>query len=66
VPAAAKLNAQKHREADGGTMNWEHENYRHHGQMPRIEGDRDIFKEALMNEIEGKKKPTEVERATRK
>jgi hypothetical protein len=31
---AAKRNAQKHREADGGQINWHNENLRRHGQMP--------------------------------
>jgi hypothetical protein len=35
---AAKRNAQKHREADGGQINWHNESLRRHGQMePPIE-----------------------------
>jgi hypothetical protein len=30
---AAKQNAQKHREADGGQINWQNENLRRHGQL---------------------------------
>lgn len=31
---AAKRNAQRHREADGGQINWNNENLRRHGQLP--------------------------------
>lgn len=30
---AAKRNAQKHREADGGQINWHNENLRRHGKL---------------------------------
>lgn len=30
---AAKRNAQRHREADGGQINWYNENLRRHGQL---------------------------------
>jgi hypothetical protein len=30
---AAKRNAQKHREADGGQINWNNESLRRHGQL---------------------------------
>jgi hypothetical protein len=30
---AAKLNAQRHREADGGQINWNNETRRRHGQL---------------------------------
>ena len=33
--SAAKRNAQRHREADGGQINWAHENQRRHGARPR-------------------------------
>ncbi|KAF2002727.1 hypothetical protein P154DRAFT_430545 [Amniculicola lignicola CBS 123094] len=45
---AAKLNAQKHREADGGQISWHNESRRRHGQMDKVESDRSTFKEALM------------------
>ncbi|RKF80119.1 hypothetical protein GcC1_039007 [Golovinomyces cichoracearum] len=32
---AAKRNAQKHREADGGQLNWHNENLRRHGKLAR-------------------------------
>lgn len=34
---AAKLNAQRHREADGGQISWHNENLRRHGQLKRPE-----------------------------
>jgi len=35
---AAKRNAQKHREADGGQINWNNENLRRHGKLePPVE-----------------------------
>lgn len=35
---AAKRNAQKHREADGGQINWHNENLRRHGHLdPPVE-----------------------------
>ena len=36
--SAAKRNAQRHREADGGQINWANENRRLHGQMDRPDG----------------------------
>jgi len=35
---AARLNAQKHREADGGQISWRNESLRRHGHADRIEG----------------------------
>lgn len=37
---AAKRNAQRHREADGGQINWHNENLRRHGKLesPVTEG----------------------------
>jgi hypothetical protein len=35
---AARLNAQKHREADGGQINWGNESRRRHGQAEKIKG----------------------------
>lgn len=57
---AAKLNAQKHREADGGQISWRKESLRRHGQMERIDDDRGTFGEALMGDIR-KKKQQKVE-----
>ncbi|KAL9121753.1 MAG: hypothetical protein Q9187_001693 [Circinaria calcarea] len=34
---SAKRNAQKHREADGGQINWRNESLRRHGQMEKVE-----------------------------
>lgn len=44
---AAKLNAQKHREADGGQISWHNENLRRHGRRERID-DRDVLRQALL------------------
>ena len=52
---AAKLNAQKHREADGGQISWHRESLRHHGQMARLDDDKGTFKEALLGDIRRKK-----------
>jgi len=43
---AAKLNAQKHREADGGQISWYNESRRRHGQMEKVD-DKGILREAL-------------------
>ena len=53
---AAKLNAQKHREADGGQINWRNESLRRHGQLDNVDG-KGLLKEALM----GKKDITSAE-----
>jgi hypothetical protein len=52
---AAKLNAQKHREADGGQISWHKESLRRHGQMERLDDDKGTFGEALMGDIRKKK-----------
>ncbi|KAH6875910.1 hypothetical protein J4E91_001986 [Alternaria rosae] len=52
---AAKLNAKKHREADGGQISWHKESMRRHGQMERLDDDRGTFSEALMGDIRKKK-----------
>ncbi|KAF1939765.1 hypothetical protein EJ02DRAFT_351579 [Clathrospora elynae] len=52
---AAKLNAQRHREADGGQISWHRESMRRHGQLDRIDDDRGTLKEALMGDIRKKK-----------
>jgi hypothetical protein len=57
---AAKLNAQKHREADGGQISWHKESLRRHGQLDRLDNDRGTLKEALMGDLVGRKaKPVE-------
>jgi hypothetical protein len=48
---AAKLNAQKHREADGGQISWHKESMRRHGMAERLDDDRGMFKEALMGDV---------------
>ncbi|KAF2740673.1 hypothetical protein EJ04DRAFT_424266 [Polyplosphaeria fusca] len=53
---AAKLNAQKHREADGGQISWHNESLRRHGLADRVENDRGTFKEALMEDLQQKYK----------
>ncbi|USP76779.1 uncharacterized protein yc1106_04053 [Curvularia clavata] len=52
---AAKLNAQKHREADGGQISWHRESLRRHGQIERLDDDRGTFGEALLGDIRRKK-----------
>lgn len=55
---AAKLNAQKHREADGGQISWHKESLRRHGQLDRLDDDRSTLKEALVGSFSrDKKKP---------
>jgi len=54
---AAKLNAKKHREADGGQISWHRESLRRHGQIERLDDDRGTFGEALMGDIRKKKQP---------
>lgn len=49
---AARLNAQKHRQADGGQLNWRNESLRRHGQLDRID-DRSLLKEALLGNKAG-------------
>ena len=44
---AAKLNAQRHREADGGQLSWYKEGLRRHGAIDKVE-DKGNFKEALL------------------
>jgi len=53
---AAKLNAQKHREADGGQISWHKESMRRHGQLERVDNDRSTLKEAFMADLSRKKK----------
>ena len=57
---AAKLNAQRHREADGGQISWHKESLRRHGQLDRLDNDRGTLKEALMGDLGGRRaKPAE-------
>ncbi|KAJ4378453.1 hypothetical protein N0V86_006156 [Didymella sp. IMI 355093] len=58
---AAKLNAQKHREADGGQISWHKESLRRHGQLERLDNDRDTLKEALTSSFSRNKKNTDAE-----
>lgn len=58
---AAKLNAKKHREADGGQISWHKESLRRHGQLEKVENDRGTLKEALVGDFQRKKKETKVE-----
>ncbi|KAF2127075.1 hypothetical protein P153DRAFT_424403 [Dothidotthia symphoricarpi CBS 119687] len=53
---AAKLNAKKHREADGGQISWHKESLRRHGQLDRIDDDRGSLKEALLGDLGGRRK----------
>jgi hypothetical protein len=53
---AAKLNAQKHREADGGQISWHKESMRRHGTLERLDDDRSTFKEALMGDVKKTRK----------
>ncbi|KAF1955460.1 hypothetical protein CC80DRAFT_505350 [Byssothecium circinans] len=57
---AAKLNAQKHREADGGQISWHKESMRRHGQLERVDNDRSTIKEAFMADVSRKKKDKTV------
>ena len=39
---AAKLNAQRHREADGGQVDMRKESLRRHGMLEKVQGTRDL------------------------
>ncbi|KAF1358353.1 hypothetical protein EJ07DRAFT_124691 [Lizonia empirigonia] len=58
---AAKLNAQKHREADGGQISWHKESLRRHGQLERLDNDSSTLKEAFVGSFSKNKKPKEVD-----
>jgi hypothetical protein len=66
---AAKRNAQQHREADGGQINWHNESLRRHGKLePPVEQESvkqlvGMAKERNVNPGEGKE--TEEERVVR-
>jgi hypothetical protein len=64
---AARLNAQKHREADGGQLNWRNESLRRHGQLEKV-GDRSLIKEAFLGEkaVSQKEQQAQVEAMRRK
>ncbi|KAF2625385.1 hypothetical protein BU25DRAFT_120587 [Macroventuria anomochaeta] len=53
---AAKLNAQKHREADGGQISWHKESLRRHGQLERLDNDSSTLREALVGSFSRDKK----------
>jgi hypothetical protein len=53
---AAKLNAQKHREADGGQISWHRESMRRHGQLGRVDNDTSTLREAFMADISRRKR----------
>lgn len=46
---AARLNAQRHREADGGQINWRNESMRRHGQLEKLD-ERKLIKEAFLGD----------------
>lgn len=50
---AAKRNAQKHREADGGQINWHNESLRRHGQLESPEKQGTVSQ--LLGEVRGRK-----------
>jgi len=60
---AAKLNAQKHREADGGQISWYRESRRRHGQLEKVD-DTGILKEALFAKKRGDKPVEKVKGAS--
>ncbi|KAF2690828.1 hypothetical protein K458DRAFT_398802 [Lentithecium fluviatile CBS 122367] len=62
---AAKLNAKKHREADGGQISWHKESLRRHGQLERVDDDRSTIKEAFMADMSRKKKEKVVPEETK-
>ena len=53
---AAKLNAQKHREADGGQISWHKESMRRHGQLENVYNDRSTLKDAFQADLKRSKK----------
>ncbi|KAF2201981.1 hypothetical protein GQ43DRAFT_462722 [Delitschia confertaspora ATCC 74209] len=61
---AAKLNAQKHREADGGQISWHKESQRRHGHIDKVENDRATFTEALSADMGRKEKDLKSTDAT--
>lgn len=62
---AAKLNAQKHREADGGQISWHKESMRRHGRLERVDNDRSTLKEALQADFSRPKKEKVAQEETK-
>jgi hypothetical protein len=54
-PKAAKIDADKHRAAGGGDVDWRDESLRRHGRLPEPSGDTTDIREALIAEIERNK-----------
>lgn len=53
-PHAAKIEAERVRQAGSGDVNWRDESLRHHGQLPQVVTDRDAIRAALAAEIDAK------------
>jgi hypothetical protein len=65
---AAKRNAQQHREADGGQINWHNETLRRHGKLsPPVEQEpiRQLAGIARENDVREAARETEEERRIR-
>lgn len=62
---AAKLNAQRHREADGGQINWRNESMRRHGQLEKLD-ERRLIKDAFLGDKGASTIASNVENTTRK
>lgn len=50
---AAKLNAQRHREADGGQLDMRKESLRRHGKLEKVKGTGDLELLAAAREFKG-------------
>ena len=57
------MNAQRHREADGGQISWHNENLRRHGQLQRPE--QGMVKDLFLSGNEEVKKTEEVKGSVR-
>lgn len=55
-PEAAKIEAERIRQAGGGDVDWRDQSLRQHGQLPQVVRDRDAIRAALAAEIEAKAK----------
>lgn len=63
---AAKRNAQRHREADGGQIDWNNENLRRHGQLERPDESVPLNKRSRDKGAEaGKRGETDLQRELR-